>query len=211
MRLYTHFRSSAAFRVRIALNLKGIAYEPVPVSFAKGEHRAPDFQAVNPQGLVPVLDDDGTLVTQSLVIVDYLDGRVPEPRLIPAARNQRARVLSFAHVIACDTHPLNNLRVLEYLRGELGVAEPAVRRWYGHWVGAAFAALETYVRQWSGGTYCCGDRVSLADVCLVPQVYNARRFGCDLTPYPELVRIADALADTEPFRRAAPEQQPDAV
>lgn len=212
MRLYTHFRSSAAFRVRIALHLKGIEYEPVAVSFARdgGEHRSAEFRAVNPQGLVPVLDDGGTIVTQSLAIIDYLDSRVPEPRLLPEAPVARSRALAFAQIIACDTHPLNNLRVLQYLRNALALEEPAVRRWYAHWVAEAFSALEAHVRQWSGGEYCCGDRVSVADVCLVPQVYNARRFECDLGPYPQLVRIADALAAREPFRRAAPEQQPDA-
>jgi len=212
MRLYTHFRSSAAFRVRIALNLKGIAYEPMPLSFApeRAEHRSAEFRAVNPQGLVPVLDDDGTVVTQSLAIIDYLDARVPEPRLVPAEQPLRARVLAFAQIIACDTHPLNNLRVLRYLRGEIGLDENAVLAWYRHWVAESFTALEAHARDWSGGEYCVGDALSLADVCLVPQMYNARRFDCDLAPYPTLVKLADRLAALEAFRRAAPENQPDA-
>jgi maleylacetoacetate isomerase/maleylpyruvate isomerase len=211
MRLYTHFRSSAAFRVRIALNLKRVAYEAVAVHFTRngGEQRQPEFLARNPQGLVPVLDDAGTILTQSLAIIEYLDSRYPEPRLIPAAPVARARVQALAQIVACDTHPLNNLRVLQYLRSELALDETAVKRWVQHWIGESFRAFEAAVAT-SGGRYCCGDTVSLADVCLVPQMYNARRFDCDLSPYPMLAGVANRLRAEPAFAAAAPESQPDA-
>jgi maleylacetoacetate isomerase/maleylpyruvate isomerase len=212
MRLYTYFRSSAVFRVRIALNLKGIAYEALPVHFQRGGggHRRPEFLQANPQGLLPVLDDDGTILTQSLAIVEYLDSRYLEPRLVPADPIERARVQALAQIIACETHPLNNLRVLQYLRKELRLDEAGVKRWVQHWIAESFRAFEAWVVQWSGGSYCFGDAVSLADVCLVPQVYNARRFECDLAPYPTIVRIDDGLRDLPAFALAAPENQPDA-
>ena len=210
MKLYTYFRSSAAFRVRIALNLKGVDYDSVAVHLPNDEHRGAEFLAVNPEATIPVLDDGGTLLWQSLAIVEYLDARFPEPRLVPAEPVARARVQALAQLVACDVHPLNNLRVLRYLRGELGQDERAVRRWYAHWIAEGFRALETYVARWSGGPHCYGDAVSLADICLVPQVYNARRFDCDLEPYPTLVRIADGLAALPAFASAAPERQPDA-
>ncbi len=210
MRLYTFFRSSAAFRVRIALNLKGVDYETVSVDLPRDAHRKADFLALNPQATIPVLDDDGTVLWQSLAILEYLDGRFPEPRLIPTEPVARARVQALAQLIACEIHPLNNLRVLRYLRGELKLDEESVQRWYHHWVGEAFVGLEALVARWSGGRYCFGESLTIADVCLVPQVYNARRFSCDLTPYPALVRIADALRVEPAFARAAPESQPDA-
>jgi maleylacetoacetate isomerase len=210
MRLYTFFRSSAAFRVRIALNLKGVDYESVAVRLPDGAHREAEFLATNPQGTVPVIDDDGTILWQSLAIIDYLDARFPEPRLIPQEPVARARVQALAQLIACEMHPLNNLRVLRYLRSELGVDEAGVKRWYAHWVAEGFRAFETFVARWSGGRYCFGPALTLADVCLVPQVYNARRFDCDLAPYPTLVRIADALCELPAFANAAPERQRDA-
>jgi maleylpyruvate isomerase len=210
MRLYSFFRSSAAFRVRIALNLKDVDYETLSVHLPQGEHREAEFLATNPQATVPVLDDDGTILWQSLAIIDYLDARFPEPRLIPAEPVVRARVQALAQLIVCEIHPLNNLRVLKYLRGELKLDEAGVSRWYKHWIAEGFTGLEMLLKRWSGGRYCFGDAVSVADVCLVPQVYNARRFDCDLTPYPTLVRIADGLRDERAFARAAPEQQPDA-
>jgi maleylacetoacetate isomerase/maleylpyruvate isomerase len=212
IRLYTYFRSSAAFRVRIALNLKGVDYEAVPVHFLRngGEHRQPEFLKTNPQGLLPVLDDGGALITQSLAIIEYLDSRYPSPRLIPEAPLARARVQGLAQIVACEIHPLNNLRVLQYLRKELRLDEPSVSRWVQHWIAESFRALETRVAEDGGERYCFGDAVSLADVCLVPQMYNARRFGCDLAPYPRLVRIDEGLRDLPAFLRAAPENQPDA-
>ena len=211
MRLYTFFRSSAAFRVRIALNLKNVEYEAVSVNLPQNAHRQPPFLKTNPLAAVPVLEHAGELVHQSLAIIEYLETLYPEPRLLPAEPLARSRVQAFAQTIACEIHPLNNLRVLRYLRNELELDEPAVQRWYGHWIAESFGGLEALAERSSGGRYCFGDAVSLADVCLVPQVYNARRFSCDLTPYPTLVRIADGLADTPAFFRAAPEQQPDAV
>lgn len=211
MRLYSYFRSSAAYRVRIALNVKGIEYETVPVNLPGGAHRTPEFRAVNPQATIPTLDDDGTVLWQSLAIIEYLDARYPTPRLIPAEPVARARVQALAQLIACEVHPLNNLRVLTYLRRELALDEAAVAKWYSHWVAEAFAPLETFVGKWSGGRYCFGDSLSLADVYLVPQMANARRFKCDLEPYPKLVRIAQSLEQEPAFARAAPELQPDAT
>ena len=211
MRLYSFFLSSAAFRVRIALNLKGVDYETIIVDLPKGEHRAAAFLATNPQATVPVIDDDGTMLWQSLAIIDYLDARFPTPRLIPIEPVARARAQALAQLIVCEMHPLNNLRVRNYLREELDLDEAAASRWYKHWIAEGFTGLEALVRRFSGGRYSFGDAVTVADVCLVPQVYNARRFGCDLAPYPTLVRIADGLAVEPAFARAAPERQPDAT
>jgi maleylpyruvate isomerase len=211
MRLYSFFRSSAAYRVRIALNLKGVDYEVVPVNLPGGEHRGREFLAVNPQATVPTLDDDGIVLWQSLAIIEYLDSRYPEPRLIPPEPVARARVQGLAQLIACEIHPLNNLRVLKYLRGELKLDETAVSKWYSHWIAEAFRPLEQLVGRWSGGRYCFGDTLTVADVCLVPQVFNARRFNCDLAPYPTLVRIAAGLESEPAFARAAPQVQPDAA
>lgn len=211
MRLYSFFRSSAAFRVRIALNLKGVDYETVTVDLPGAEHRGAQFRALNPQATVPTLDDGGTILWQSLAIIEYLDARFPAPRLIPEEPVARARVQALAQLIACEVHPLNNLRVLKYLRGELKLDDAAVGKWYSHWVAEAFGPLETLVGRFGGGRYCFGDALSLADVCLVPQVYNARRFSCDLTPYPTLVRIATALEAEPAFAAAAPQRQPDAT
>ena len=211
MRLYSYFRSSAAYRVRIALNVKCIEYETVTVDLPGGAHRTPQFRAVNPQATIPTLDDAGTILWQSLAIIEYLDTRYPSPRLIPDEPVARARVQALAQLIACEIHPLNNLRVLKYLRGEVGLDEAAVAKWYAHWIAEAFAPLETFVGQWSGGRYCFGDSLSLSDVYLVPQMYNARRFKCDLAPYPKLVRIAEGLEQEPAIARAAPELQPDAA
>jgi maleylacetoacetate isomerase len=210
MRLYSFFRSSAAYRVRIALNVKGVDYETVSVDLPASAHHAPEFRALNPQATIPTLEDDGTVLWQSLAIIEYLDTRYPSPRLIPAEPVARARVQALAQVIACEIHPLNNLRVLKYLRGELKLDDAAVNKWYSHWVAEAFGPLETLVSRFGGGRYCFGDSLSLADVCLVPQMYNARRFNCDVSPYPTLVRIAAGLEAEAAFAAAAPERQPGA-
>jgi maleylacetoacetate isomerase len=210
MRLYSFFRSSAAYRVRIALNLKGADYETVAVDLPGNRHREAEFLAVNPQATIPTLDDDGTILWQSLAIIDYLDARYPTPRLIPQEPVARAHTQALAQLVACEIHPLNNLRVLRYLRGELKLDDAAVSQWYSHWIAEAFGPLERLLTRFSGGRYCYGDSVSVADVCLVPQVYNARRFSCDLAPYPTLVRIADGLRVEPAFALAAPELQPDA-
>lgn len=207
MRLYHFPRSSASFRVRVALNLKGVDYETVQVSLPSDEHRGADFRALNPQATVPTIDDDGVVLAQSLAIIEYLDARFPEPRLIPAEPVARAHVQWLAQLVACEIHPLNNLRVRRHLARDLGMDDAGVERWQRHWIEEGFAPLEALVRRWSGGRYCYGDAVSLADVCLVPQVYNARRVACDLAPYPTLVRIADALAREPAFARAAPTEK----
>lgn len=213
MKLYGYFRSSAAYRVRIALNLKGLAYEQVAVNLADGEQRGVDNLARNPQGLVPVLEtDDGTRLTQSLAICEYLDERYPEPPLLPADAAERARVRALAQAIACEIHPLNNLKVLKYLTGELGVSDEARLGWYRHWISEGFDALETRLADSPAtGAFCHGDTPTLADACLVPQVFNARRFDCDLSAYPTIRRIAERCATLDAFQRAAPTAQPDAV
>jgi maleylacetoacetate isomerase len=209
MRLYDYWRSSAAYRVRIALNVKGLAYQPVPVDLRAGAQRAPEFLALNPQGLVPVLEDGGVVLTQSLPILNYLEERYPEPPLLPTDLPGRAKSRAIAVAIACEIHPLNNLRVLRYLARELGLDEERRLVWYRHWVAEGFGALEAMLAR-SAGAFCVGDAPSLADVCLVPQVYNARRYECDLDPHPTIRRIDERCQMIEAFARAAPERQPDA-
>lgn len=211
MKLYNYFRSSAAFRARIALNLKGLDYEYVSKALIRNEHRAADYLLLNPQGLVPALDVDGTVLTQSLAIIEYLNDVYPQPPLLPADPLARAQVRSMALAIACDIHPLNNLRVLNYLRKELAQDDASVNRWYRHWITAGFHGLELQVAQFSKSQrYCFGDSLSLADVCLVPQIYNARRFNTDLSPFPKLVAISTHLESLPAFDTARPEAQPDA-
>jgi maleylacetoacetate isomerase len=211
MKLYNYFRSSAAFRVRIALNLKGLKYDYVSKAFLKNEHRGADYLAVNPQGLIPALDVDGTVISQSVAIIEYLDELHPQPPLLPADPLARAQVRSIALAIACDIHPLNNLRVLNYLRQDLAQTDDGVNTWYRHWVGEGFRGLELQVAKHSSARrHCFGDSLSLADVCLVPQMYNARRFNCDLTPFPTLVAISTHLESLPAFDTARPEVQPDA-
>jgi len=211
MKLYTFFRSSAAFRVRIALNLKGLQYESLPKAFARNEHRAPDYLALNPQGLIPALAIDGVVLSQSLAIIEYLNDRHPAPPLLPEDPIDRARVRSMAMAIACEIHPLNNLRVLNYLRDQLRQDDAGIGTWYRHWVTEGFRGLEVQAREFSAnGRYCFGDAVSLADVLLVPQMFNARRFKTDLTPFPTLVGISTHLEALPAFAAARPEVQPDA-
>ena len=208
--LYGYFRSSAAYRVRIALNLKGLGYAQAPVSLLRGEQRSADYLALNPQGLVPALLDNGVLLTQSLAICEYLDEAYPDSaRLLPDAAVARAQVRAVAQAIACDIHPLNNLRVLNYLKVELGQDEAARNGWYRHWVGTGFAALERQLAA-SAGQYCFGDTPTLADVCLLPQVFNAQRFAVDMAAYPLLARIAANLEQLPAFADAHPSRQPDA-
>ena len=213
LRLYTYWRSSAAYRVRIALALKGLEYESVPRHLLRdgGEQRRPDYLAVNPQGLVPALEDDGVIVTQSLAICEYLEERFPEPALLPAAPRDRAAVRAMALAVACDIHPLNNLRVLQYLRSELGQDDAGVARWARHWIASGFEALEQLVARRSGdGRHCFGSSVTLADVCLVPQVANARRVQLDLAPWPRITAVAGHLESLPAFAAARPDAQPDA-
>jgi maleylacetoacetate isomerase/maleylpyruvate isomerase len=210
VRLYTYFRSSAAFRVRIALNLKGLAYEPVFVHLAKGEHRKPDYAKVNPQALVPTLElEDGTRLNQSLAIIEYLDETHPQKPLVPKDPLARARVRSLSYLVASEIHPLNNLRVLQHLKRALGQSEEEVNAWYRHWIADGLTKLEEELKG-KTGKYCYGETPSMADCCLVPQIFNAKRYNCDLAPYPTTMRIFDACMKLEAFERAQPAKQPDA-
>jgi maleylacetoacetate isomerase/maleylpyruvate isomerase len=211
MKLYTFFRSSAAFRVRIALNLKGLKYESIPKAFARNEHRAADYLAVNPQGLIPALDVDGTVLSQSLAIIEYLDETHAQSPLLPRDPIGRAQVRSMAMAIACDIHPVNNLRILNYLKGPLQQSEETTNTWYRHWITAGFAGLEVQAREHSTNQrYLYGDAPSIADVCLVPQMFNARRFATDVSAFPTLVAISTHLESLPAFAAARPEVQPDA-
>ncbi len=213
MKLYTYFRSSAAFRTRIALNLKGLAYEPAPIDMRApaSEHRRPEFLAINPQGLVPALEHDGTTIAQSLAIIEYLDETHPEPPLFPAAPADRARVRAMALAVACDIHPVNNLRILNYLRSQLALDDDTVNAWYHHWIAEGFRGLEEDAKRATGdGHHMFGTTVTAADIYIVPQMYNARRFKCDLVPYPTLRAICAHLESLPAFVKAAPEAQPDA-
>ncbi|MFO1324988.1 MAG: maleylacetoacetate isomerase [Burkholderiales bacterium] len=212
MKLYDYFRSSAAYRVRIALNLKGLTPERAFVHLRKGAHRDDAYLAMNPQGLVPALvTDDGTVLTQSLAIVEYLDETHPAPPLLPSGAAARARVRGIAQAIACDIHPIDNLRVLRYLLHTVGVDEAQKDAWYKYWIDVGFEALETHLaRDPATGRFCHGDAPTLADVCLVPQVANARRVDLDLSPYPTLTRIDAACRALPAFAAAEPARQPDA-
>jgi maleylacetoacetate isomerase len=215
LRLYSYWRSSAAYRVRIALNLKGLDYEIVPVHLVRdgGEQHSPEYRKINPQELVPTLVDGRRVIRQSVAIVEYLDETYDgEMKLLPPTARDRARVRSLAMLVACDIHPLNNTRVVRYLERELGADEAARHRWMRHWMEEGFASFEELVaRHPSTGLFCEGDTPTLADVCLVPQVYNARRFGVDLSPYPTIEAIVAACMQLEAFDRARPENQPDAA
>jgi maleylacetoacetate isomerase len=211
MKLYTYARSSAAFRTRIALNLKGIPYEAVTVDLriAASDQHKPEYLALNPQGLVPALMAESTTIAQSLAIIEYLDETHPEPPLLPRAPVDRARVRAMALAVACDLHPLNNLRVLSYLRSPLGHDEDTVNTWYRHWIAVGFGSLEQEAKRASAdGRYMFGSSLSIADVYIVPQMYNARRFKCDIEPYPTLRGICAHLAALPAFANAAPETQP---
>jgi maleylpyruvate isomerase len=213
VKLYGYFRSSATYRVRIALNLKGLAWETALIDLrppVSAQH-TPQFRAVNPEGLIPVLIDGPHTLTQSLAIMEYLEETHPEPPLLPRTPPARAVVRALALAVACDIHPLNNSRVLSYLRSPLGHDEATVDAWYAHWIAAGFEALEQRAQELSGdGRHLYGTAVTLADVCLVPQMYNAHRFRCDVGPYPTLRAICAHLEALPAFARAAPQAQPDA-
>jgi maleylacetoacetate isomerase len=210
VKLYSYFRSSAAYRVRIALNLKGISYETAPVHLVKdgGHNKLPQFRAVNPQMRVPVLvTPQGDTLIQSLAIIEYLDETHPQPPLLPQEPIARARVRALAELIACDIHPLNNTSPLRYLKNSMNQEQSAIDTWYHHWIITGFGALEQLV---TPGPYCCGSEVTIADVCLVPQVNNARRLKVPLERFPKIVGIDRACLALPAFDRARPENQPDA-
>ena len=214
MRLYSFFRSSASYRVRIALNLKGLAADYVPINLRKGdgEQYEPPYRTMNAQSLLPSLEDGGHVLTQSLAILEYLEETHPQPPLLPRDPVARARVRSLALAVACEIHPLNNTRVLKYLLGPMHVSQETHDAWYQHWIDTGLSALETRLaHERETGRFCHGDTPGMADCCLIPQLYNARRVRRDLSAYPTLLRIEQACLALEPFQRAAPERQPDAV
>ena len=210
MKLYTYFRSSAAYRVRIALNLKGLPYEMVPIHLTKdgGYHRKPEYRAVNPLMRVPALElSSGDVLTQSLAIIEYLNEIEPEPPLLPADALERAHARAIAQTVACDIHPLNNSGTLQYLRNTLKHAQPEIDAWYHHWVIGGFKAIEAMI---APAPYACGAHVTLADLCLVPQVFNARRLKVPLDDFPKIVAAEQACLKLAAFDKARPENQPDA-
>jgi maleylacetoacetate isomerase len=212
VKLHGYFRSSAAYRVRIALNYKSIDYDPVVVHLVRGggEHLQPEYRALNPTALVPTLEDGDLVLGQSVAILEYLEEKYPDPALLPTDTALRAHVRSLVQTIACDIHPLNNLRVLKYLVRELGASEEQKMAWYRHWIAVGLGSLESVLAASAHtGTFCVGNVPTLADVCLVPQIANARRFDCDLSAMPTLVRIDAECARLPAFQRAAPSAQPD--
>lgn len=213
MRLYSYWRSSAAYRVRIALNLKELDYEIVPISLLgeEPEHRQSAFQRINPQMLVPFFDDGEVAIGQSMAILEYLEETQTDVPLLPDDPGARARIRSFCNSICCDIHPLNNLRVMKYLKGELSIGDDAYLQWYAHWIHEGFRSAEAFASYAGGGDFVHGKDPTLADCCLVPQVYNARRFKVPLDEFPTLVRITDACNELDAFQDAAPECQPDAI
>jgi maleylacetoacetate isomerase len=211
VRLHGYFRSSSAFRVRIALNLKGVPYESIAYHLRREEQHSKAMRVLNPQEMVPALEIDGRVLTQSMGIVEYLDETRPDPALLPADAAGRARVRALAQVVGCDIHPIDNLRVLKYLREEFGQPEPAVAAWFNHWASIGFDALEALLTARAGtGEFCHGDSPGLADICLVPQVVNGVRFGLDLSPWPTVRRIHANCLAVPAFERALPANQPDA-
>jgi maleylacetoacetate isomerase len=210
MKLYGYYRSSAAYRMRIALNLKGIDCEQQFVHLRKGEHLQPGYLELNPQGKVPALLDGDTVVTQSMAIAEYLEETRGGMKLLPDNAADRSRIRSLCQAIACDIHPLNNLSVLNYLVNDMGLSEDQKNRWYHHWIASGLRGIEAMLAESpQTGTYCHGDEVTLADVFLVPQIYNAGRFDCDLTPYPTVMRINDSCNELDAFIAAHPDNQPD--
>lgn len=213
MKLYTFFRSSASYRVRIALNLKGLTYESAPIHLRRGggEQLGAAYKAINPQALVPAFEDNGKILTQSLAIIEYLDEKHPHPSLFPKDPADKALVRSMAMVIACEVHPIQNLRVLNYVKKAYNQSDEQVNRWAQHWIDLGLSALEQMIdAQPKRGNVCFGDTPTLADICLIPQLGNARRYGCDLSKYPSIVAIEKHCNALPAFANAAPEKQPDA-
>lgn len=211
IKIYGYFRSSAAFRLRIALNLKKITYDTVLVNLSTGDHLSDDFRKINPQGRVPALVVNDTIFTQSLAIMEYLEETYPTPAILPDGAVARCQVRAVANIIACDIHPLNNLAILKYLSSSLSASDEQKQDWYKHWVSEGFSAVETLLKDsLSIGGFCYGNTPGLADICLVPQVFNAQRFGCDLSVYPNIERIFGACMEIEAFDLAQPSKQPEA-
>ena len=209
MQLHSFFNSSTSYRVRIALALKGLAYDYVPVDIRKQAHQAPEFIALNPSANVPLLSDGGTELGQSLAIIDYLDAKYPQTRLIPEDPALRMRVLELSYAIACDIHPVNNLRILRYLKTELGVSDEQKDAWYAHWIAEGLAAVERLLERHGSGPYCFGDAPTMADCCLVPQVANALRMKCDTSAFPRVMAVYQHCEAQAAFKQAAPSAQPD--
>jgi maleylpyruvate isomerase len=213
MKLYSFFRSSASYRVRIALNFKGVSYEQAPIHLRRsgGEQFTAAYKAVNPQALVPALEDNGKILTQSLAIIEYLEDKYPRPPLLPADPADKALVRGMALIIACEVHPIQNLRVLNYVKKEYNQTDDQVNRWAQHWINLGLTALEQLiVAQPNHGKFCFGDTPTLADICLVPQLGNARRYGSDLSQYPNILGVEKNCMTLPAFVNAAPEKQPDA-
>lgn len=213
MKLYTFFRSSASYRVRIALNLKGLTYDRVPIHLRRGggEQLTAAYKSINPQALVPAFEDDGRILTQSLAIIEYIDEKFPKPPLFPVDLADKAFVRSLAMVIACEVHPIQNLRVLNHLKATYNQGDAQVNRWAQHWIELGLSAIEQkIVAQTQRGKFSFGDTPTLADICLIPQLGNARRFGCDLSKYPAILEIENTCMAVPAFADAAPEKQPDA-
>jgi maleylacetoacetate isomerase len=212
MKLYTYFRSSASYRVRIALAYKGLAPDAAYVNLPKKEHQADAFRAVNAQALVPALEEGGRVLIQSLAIMEYLEETHPEPPLLPQGPLDRAYVRAVAQIIACEIHPLNNLRTLRHVKQSYKLDDDGVNTWYRYWVADGFGMLEGYLaREGRAGRYCYGDMVTIADCCLVPQVFNAQRYECDLRPYPTIVRVFGECMKLDAFSSTQPSGQPDAA
>jgi maleylacetoacetate isomerase len=209
--LYTFFRSSTSFRLRIALAYKRLDYEPHYVSLPKMEHRVPSYRDINPQGLVPLLVEGGRSLIQSMAIIEYLDEVYPDPPLMPKDSVGRAYVRAVSQIIGCEIHPLNNVRVLKHLKAQFGADEAATNAWYEHWVAEGLSGLEGYLaREGMAGDFCYGNTVTMADICLVPQIFNARRFNCPLDAYPKLLAITDRCMTLDAFRATEPSTQADA-
>lgn len=204
--LYDYYRSSAAYRIRIALNLKQVDYEQRTVNLLDGQQQSEDYKALNPQGLVPMLDIDGHRLTQTMAIIGYLDQKFPNQPLVPAAAETRAHVIALSLVVACDIHPLNNLRVLKYLKGDLGHSQEEVDRWYAHWITEGLPALEALAKP-QAGAFLFGDAPTAADICLIPQLYNARRFNVPIGDWPTLLRAEENANKLDAFAAAHPDKQ----